>query len=160
MINIKKVVLLFLIIIFYILFSVINVFSFSKLESFKSSINSNSAGISQDVIPIRNKKGKLSGLNIIYKIPINYDKKEIVFCPNIFDSVYQYASFQSTNKIKINIKIINQSLNEYYFEKNSLIVQTNDITKLGINDNFKNDGIVGFDNRIIYNYNYIYYLLF
>ena len=105
--------------------------------------------IKEEIIPLKDNKNHLKKLNITITIPSYYDKDKIVIVPNIFNTINQYTKVKN-NKIKVNINIINESKYNYKYYKNSLIIETDDITRFGISNNYKNLKIKGFDNKYIY----------
>lgn len=144
--NMEKVIKIFLINIIF--FFNIGVFALSRWDSKNYKYNVTSDKILEDTDIIRDNFGNFIGINVNYVIPNNYKSDTIIFCPDIFSIINQYVGI-SSKKIKININIVNNSLYNYKYKNNSLIIQTNDIERLGIDKNFSKK-IIGFDNRNIY----------
>lgn len=144
----KKIVSSLLI--YFIVFSDINCFAKGVWDAPLISINEMTSEISQEISPIKKGDGQLIGVDVKLIIPATYEGEEIIFVPDIFYSIFQYKSIGKGDKIKINLKVENNSKYDYGYVDNSFILATDDITRYGISDNFIDTKGVGFDGRKIY----------
>lgn len=106
--------------------------------------------IAEEITPIRNNKGEITGINVILIIKEEETKEQLVLSPSIFQTISAYKKLNPGDKININMKIINQSNYDYEYVDNSLILSTEDLTRLESKDNFVDTTATGFDGRTIY----------
>ena len=105
--------------------------------------------LKEEITPIRNQQGKIKGFDVLITIPTYYDQEKIQISPSIFSAIEEYKYITPNDKVKINIKIDNQSNYNYQYVDNSFMVSTEDITREGITKNFTNTNAVGFDGQKI-----------
>lgn len=106
--------------------------------------------IQEEILPIRNKSGKVIGIDVLITIPEECNEKEITISPSVFSAIKEYKNVMPGDKIKVNIKIINQTIHDYFYVDNSFLLSTEDLTRLGISKNYIDTKEVGFDNQNIY----------
>lgn len=112
-----------------------------------SSINNMSDGIVEQIKPVFKNK-KLKEINSTIIIPDNYSSDQIIITPKVFDSVLEYNNFKSKYNIKINIEIKNKSLYSYKYVDDSFVIQTDDVRRYGVDENFNFFyNLKGFDGR-------------
>lgn len=143
----KKIILILVLLLTYLY---LNVEALSSWKVNSKNLNTMSDNIKEEVITTYDQNGILSQLDITLEIPEDYEKKNITINPSIFDSIKEYKKLLPGDRIKINLKIKNNSKYNYNYISNSFLISTSDPTLLGIKDNFIDTTAIGFDNRTIY----------
>jgi len=118
----------------------INVFAFS--------FNEMSSNVDLEIVPIYN-NNILNRFDVDIIINENNSLDEEIIVPNIFNFINNYKKLIPGQDIVINFKIINNSKYNYSYVPNSLVINTDDLSRYGSNNNLKQIGR-GFDNFNIY----------
>lgn len=118
-------------------------------------LSSQTLSLEEEIIPIFN-KNNLEQINITITIPKDCDEEELIVSPSILEAIKQYKKIKPGDQIKINLKIINNSKNNYNYRNNSLILSTENLKRLGISENLIDTKAIGFDNQKIYDISSVY----
>ncbi|MBQ6324022.1 MAG: hypothetical protein IJI22_04220 [Bacilli bacterium] len=103
--------------------------------------------IREEMTPIRDDSGDFVGINVNLEIPSNYDKKEILINPNIFDGISQYETIRAGKKYTINLDLNNKSKYSYFYKNKSFKISTKSVVDV---NNYLDLGLIGFDGLKIY----------
>lgn len=118
-------------------------------------LSSQSLFLEEEIIPIYN-KNNLEQININITIPKECNEEEIIISPSILEAIKQYTRINPGDQININLKIINNSKNNYNYINNSFILSTENLKRLGASANLIDTKALGFDNQKIYDISSIY----
>lgn len=98
----------------------------------------------------------LTGINIIITIPKDCNEEELIISPSILEAIKQYSKINPGDNIKINLKIVNNSIYNYNYTNNSFILSTENLERLGTKENLIDTKAIGFDSQKIYEISTIY----
>ncbi len=144
------------------IFIIISIFYFNMTQvaakipmSQTHPINNTSDHILEQITP-KFKNKTLKEINTTITIPSNYNEQEIIIAPKVFRTLKEY-NFKHSYNVDLKITIKNNSQNKYTYLNNSYIIQTDDLKRYGIDENFDFVyNLKGFDQRDIlasYKYN-------
>lgn len=99
--------------------------------------NSTSKGIIETLNPVYNDRGKLTGIDAIYTIPEDFKEDQLVIVPGIFDKVAELtndtgSAMMPGSKVSFSITIKNLSSYDYFYQDQSFVLSTEDLSKAGL----------------------------
>lgn len=144
----KKRIIIFTMLAICILF--IDNVSAMKYDAIQPEKEITSDGILEDFEISYDKYDNVDSITASYTIPEDYNKDEINIVPLIFDKLGELGYVMPGDKIKINIKIINNSKFDYKYKDNSFILSTENLEEYEKLGYLKKTDAVGFNGKPIY----------
>lgn len=129
--------------------TIIEVNALSIWDTNRKGLNYQTPNLNEEIIPLRDNYGNISQINITITIPEAFNEKIITINPDIFNGLENYKRLLPGEEVTINLKIINNSSNDYSYIQNSFYLSTENISNDALNNYKIVDGI-GFDNQNLY----------
>lgn len=94
-------------------------------------------GIVEELTPIYNDRGKLVEIQASYTIPEDFKGQNIVIVPKMFDKVAELtndtgSAMMPGSSVAFSITIQNQSDYDFYYQNNSFVLSTEDLSSYGL----------------------------